>query len=395
MKLAVAPLTLAVALIFGSCAKEYGTEIEQSDKNVEALKASDKELWAEIERQSAELQQKLDHDLQESEQKKREQIMARMNAIRGSIDSKIAEINVIANDSIAKKETQLDAMLTRVDANLDGFRSHMTQSLAQLETDINKAKDEGDAETLARLTAMKTKCNKLEQSLNNVKTQKTAWEAVIKRYEGVDYTSTFNDLDTRLKALESFDINVTYDNMQKFLKAFQKAKFEELTHDQVVELNASMTKIKSLYEEYVDGIDDAESDMADLEDRVTEALDAMQDAYSQLESVSGTWEGIDDLVSQGEDMLADVETMFDEIDDYIIEMDAAINDFVNIPDQIIEAASRIDSAIEEVKALCELSDYADYIMEIDGVAYDIADRMNEIAAKMPWIFEGETFTNPL
>lgn len=395
IKLSIVPLTLALALVCGSCAKDYGTEIETSDKNVEALKASDKELWAEIERLSAELQQRLNADLQESEQKKRESIMVRMNEIRSSIDSKITEINAIADDSITKKEAELEAMLTRVDGNLESFSTQMAQSLAQLETDINKAKDEGDAETLARLNAMKQKYTKLGQTLNNVQTQKATWESIIKKYENIDYTSTFNDLDARLKELEGFNINTTYDNMQKFLTLFQKAKFEELTHDQVVELNAAMDQIKTLYEKYVEEIDDAERDMADLEDRVDEALNALQDAYTELEDVSDKWEGIDELLAEGEGMMTDVEGMFSEIDDYIEEMDAALNDFASLPDQINEAWDNAQSALDELKDLENSSGTADYVMEIDGVAYDIADLMNEIAEKYPGIFEGETFSNPI
>lgn len=371
-------LTLALLgttmLLASSCAKEYADEIATSDKNVADLKQTDIELRKMIETGFATLNQQLNQALSDTEKEKRAAIKKKVEEWTLHMNDMITRMETLTNDEIKKLTKKLDAQVAAIEGKIENFQKHNNDQMDKMEKAIQKAKEDGDKATLAKLEGLKKRLKDADANMDALHQKMDTWQGKLNTIASKDYSATYTELLTRIQALNDIDMERRYQNMQNMLKALTISQYEALTREDLNTINGFIRRISRLYSDIYQRHDDIESDLenwASTAENECGDLESLTNDLSgidlhEVEEVFNEYEGYDEKVS-------DVETWADNFLNFIDEVQSAVDEV----ESKIDEASGVADEIEQMAANLEVGELHEYYDQIDQIGSDLADAMNQ------------------
>ena len=212
-------LLCAMMLLNGSCAKDYADEMATSDKNVAALKQTDIELRKLIQTGLATLNTQINAALSKTETEKRTAIKAKVEQWNTHMNEMIARMKTLTDKKIKEQTQRLNAQVTAIEGKIAAFEQNNKKQIEKLEADIRKAKEQGDAATLAKLQELKKRMKDADANMDAFNLKVDTWQGKLNSIASKNYSATYTELQARIQALEDIDMEKRYRNMQAMLKA--------------------------------------------------------------------------------------------------------------------------------------------------------------------------------
>lgn len=366
-------LTLALLgttmLLASSCAKEYADEIATSDKNVADLKQTDIELRKMIETGFATLNQQLNQALSDTEKEKRAAIKKKVEEWTLHMNDMITRMETLTNDEIKKLTKKLDAQVAAIEGKIENFQKHNNDQMDKMEKAIQKAKEDGDKATLAKLEGLKKRLKDADAAMDALNQKVDTWQDKLNSIASKDYSATYTELQTRIQALNDIDMEKRYENMQTMLKALTISQYEELTHDDLQTINGFISRINHLYNNVYKQYDNIESDLDNWETRAESECDDLETAMNDLESID----------------LESIEQLFDSYDGYdekVNDMENWANEIQNFIDEVQSGADEVDEKLNDTVSAVEEIDQIGPNMNVDEDIFQSNEVINEIGAQL-------------
>lgn len=384
-------LLCAMMLLTGSCAKDYADEIATSDKNVADLKQADIELRKLIQTGIATLNEQITAALNETEKEKRAAIKAKVEQWTKNMDAMVKRMETLTDEEIQKQTQKLNAQVTTIEGKIAAFEEHNNKQIAQLEEDIRKAKEQGDAATLAKLEELKNRLKEADESMDALNQKVDKWQGQLNSIAAKDYTATYAAYKKRIEALNDIDMEKRYQNMQAMLKALSISQYETLTHDDLEAINGLINRINNLYKNVYQQYETIDGDLNDWEMKAESECSDLETLASELASI--------DL-----DAVEEVFNNYDGYDGKVDDINTWADDFQNFIDEIQNAVQEVDEKVQEAGDLAEeinndisnleVVDHSETVGAIDSIGQQLADDMNaklqELSDAYPHAWGGST-----
>ena len=385
-------ILFTMMLLTCSCAKDYMDEIAESDKNVVNLKQTDIELRALIETELLALNSKINAALSKSETEKRLAIKNKIEQWTTSMNEMIARMENLSNVKIQEKTQKLNAQLTSINAKIAAFEQHNTQQIAQLEQDIQNARNQADAATLAKLEVLKKRLVDADANMDALNQKMNSWQNKLNTIASKDYSVIYTKYKSRLQQLNNIDMETRYQNMQAMLKALTISEYESLTHNDLKTINGFITRINRIYNQVYKQYDNIDSNLKDWETRAEDECSALDNLTSDLEAID--LDGVEQVIDNYEgydDKVNEVESWAQEFENFKADVEGVVNEVESKISEAEEAIEEIDSTIHGIDTNDEDLNAAEIINQWgEQLAEDMNSKLQDLSDRYPNAWGGTT-----
>lgn len=374
----------ACAAVLVSCTPK--SQIDDLKKDVQSLKEADAALWAEM---SAAID-KLEKDLME-------RIQATRDRLNKSIDAAVADLMTLMNDKmsasqnyleteLAAKKKSIDEHVDQVKANVDGAITAFDVSLEATKEFLKDAMDKNDKAQEDLMRQLESRIEDMVAAVDDASDRLDEWQARLDQMHDDGLFEAIANLEAETKKMKEFDIQGEVNAMESRIKRFSKITLDDLTEEQMKEVQSMLSDMESWYSDVEGMVSDSESMADEMEDLLGDWQGTADDLYDQLDSYTSDLSDriayFADFIESSYDEATDLEAQVLDWEGYLSSLNADLTDYMQRTDAMCDDWDGQHDDIESrADDLASLGD--ELIERCDNLMYDVDHYIDA----HPWMFD--------
>lgn len=373
----------AILLSFSACGPR--AEIEGLKKDVKSLKEADAALWEEMTAAIDALEKSLMGRIQATKDKLGKTIDEALADLYDLIDEKFGATEKYFESELAAKRADIDKNAAQVKNSSDNAIEKLDIALDYTREQLQEAISKGEQERAALLEKLESEIESMSGQVEDAWVTVDSWKERLDELQDDGLYGQIEKLEKDFKVLQSFDLQENVDMAEERLKKYSSIVLDDLTEDQIKEVDEMLGMIEDYYSEVESFVDDA-ADMADeMESLLSEWQSSADDLYGTVSSLA------DELTDRLESFSAMIESSYEEA----VEKDGEVEDWKNHLESINEDLENFKSMAEAISDDME-GNHSDLeaknadIHDTQAYLYDMASDLLEICEQFEsshyWLF---------
>ena len=375
MKKIICTLAACVAVLV-SCGPK--SQIEDLKKDVQSLKEADAALWEEMSAAIDKLEQELLGRIQATKDKLNKTIDEAVADLIDLMDSKLGESQKYLQTELAAKKQAIDSHVEAVKGKTDVTMSVFDMSLETVQDFL--------LEQEALLRELEGKLDKMVQDVETAQEQIEQWQERLDQLQEDGLFDAIAQMQKDAENLKKFDIQKEVANMESRLEKFAAITLDDLTEDQMKQVQDMLGEMEDWYAEVENMVADGEMLSSEMESTFDDWQGAADDLYDQMDSYTS------DLTDRLDYFSSFLEASYDEaisLEDDVNEWESYLT---TLNDDLSDWSERIDSMGDDWEGQhddleCMLDALADSAHEINDQASTLLDLVDEFIDSHPWMFD--------
>ena len=331
-------LAAAMLMVAGCGTKD---DINSLKKEIQSLKEADAALWAEMSAAIDKLEKDLTQRIQDTRDRLNKSIDEAVEDLMDLMDSKLQKSQQYLDTELAAKKKLVDTHVSEVKNKTNLAVSTLDQSLDISREMLLDAINKNDKEQEAMLRQLSTRIANVSDDLEEAQKKVKQWQTRLNELHDKGLFDAINKLQSDAQKLQEFSLQGEVNKMEERLKRFADIKMDELTEQQMKEVNKMLSDMYDWYDEM---------------DRMVSEADRI---HSDMEGLLSDWE-------------SNASNLESDLDSYLTDIATSLDDLYSYLDDSYSSASDLESDVIDIESeLTELNEnLTDYSQRIDAMSDD-------------------------